>query len=801
MTHVIVPDLPTRVQYSIGATPAVGPFAFSFTFFEIADIHVYVGDVLQTAVTHYNLAGNPGSEGGFQGGSVTFVAPVANTTVTILRGLPIERVSDFPVAGSFNRQTLNNTLDRHVAMMQQIDERVDRAIVLPPTSSGPVLVANAFPQVNPTATGWELLTPAQLRTEIAAQPLDATLTGLAALIVGADQLPYGTGLDTFGLTTITPFGRSVLDDTSSADLVATMGLGTMAQQNANAVNITGGAIAGAAITGGSVNTPALTSSNAQITGGRITGMPQPTVASEVVTKGYADALAIGVSKRSTVRVTNNADIIIGFIQAGTIVQDVTLVIGDRVLLKNQTNATENGVYVVGPTGPPARAVDFDTYDEHPGSLITVQEGTDGHDTVWLCVSNIGGTLGVTPIVFEKVQVSPLLPLVIGEGGTGQTTALAAFDALKQSATTVYAGVAREATQVEIDAAAAVSAFVRPDRLLASPLARGSYRNILGRNGGFEVWQRGAGGSASFPFAASASGYVSDGWFYLNGNSALAVSQWATPLTNASRYGILLHRTAGQTGVNVCRLEFPLDTDEIVPARGSVVTLSLTMMAGPNFSPAGSFVEVQLWTGTSAPAKRSMGPAYSGEVQPINTAQAITTTATRYTFTSTVPVGTNVTCASLMINFTPTGTAGPADWFMIDDVQLEIGSVATPFERRPFEQELAACQRHFQKSFIYANVPQLGAGSGVHYWSTRKTGAVVNYGPSFRYPVEMRVPPTCTLYNPSVANNQVRNVSLSVDMTGSTVTSTFKDMRVDCTGTAGTTIGDLLGVNYIADAGI
>ena len=83
-----------------------------------------------------------------------------------------------------------------------------------------------------------------------AQPLDATLTALAGVTVGANELIYSTGADAFSTTALSTYMRALLDDTDSATARTTLGLGTMATQAASAVNITGGTIDNVTLDGG-----------------------------------------------------------------------------------------------------------------------------------------------------------------------------------------------------------------------------------------------------------------------------------------------------------------------------------------------------------------------------------------------------------------------------------------------------------------------------------------------------------------------------------------------------------------------
>jgi phage-related tail fiber protein len=82
------------------------------------------------------------------------------------------------------------------------------------------------------------------------QPLDATLTALAGITTGANQLIYATGADAFSTTALTAFGRSLLADADAAAARTSLGLGSLATQSANNVAISGGVISGITIDGG-----------------------------------------------------------------------------------------------------------------------------------------------------------------------------------------------------------------------------------------------------------------------------------------------------------------------------------------------------------------------------------------------------------------------------------------------------------------------------------------------------------------------------------------------------------------------
>ncbi len=333
-----------------------------------------------------------------------------------------------------------------------------------------------------------------------------------------------------------------------------------------------------------------------------------------------------------------------------------------------------------------------------------------------------------------------------------------------------------------------------------------YRNILRRNGGLEIWQRGAGGAASIAVAASVTTgqYTADGWYLTtNANQASVVSQQAG-LTNQSQWCAKVQRNSGQTGTNTMLFAFPLDSDELYPALGQLIRLSFTAKAGANYSPTAGALALAVTVGTGAPAKSA---SFAGQSFVINTGVTLTVTATRYTIAAAAIVPT--TTRQMELYFSPawTGTAGADDSFYIDDVQIEIladaGDVASPFERINFEETLLLCQRYYFKTFLYGTAPAQNAGvstGGIAWYSVATAGV----GSSFqaRFPVVMRATPSVTLYNPAATNGEVRNRSQASDCSSSAAAEvTTVSFRFTATTPASTVATSLLEVHFTADSGI
>ncbi len=160
---------------------------------------------------------------------------------------------------------------------------------------------------------------------------------------------------------------------------ASLGLGTISTQAANSV---------------------------AISGGTITGLGAPSSGSDAATKTYVDDLVTGLKTRIITRAATTGNITLSSdLQNGDTLDGVTLATGNKVLVKDQTDATENGIYNVVASGTATRDTDYDTVAELAGQLVIVQEGSTNADKIFLCTTDNSGSIGSVNIVFTIVQPS------------------------------------------------------------------------------------------------------------------------------------------------------------------------------------------------------------------------------------------------------------------------------------------------------------------------------------------------------------------------------------------------------------
>lgn len=135
---------------------------------------------------------------------------------------------------------------------------------------------------------------------------------------------------------------------------------------------------------------------------KITNLADPSASADAANKQYVDNVARGLAWKAPVRAASTANLTLA--APGTTLDGVALAAGDRVLLKNQTAAAQNGIYVWTASGAAlVRAADADTGGElAPGTAVSVTEGTAGGDKVFVVISDVAVTIGTTAQVWGQL---------------------------------------------------------------------------------------------------------------------------------------------------------------------------------------------------------------------------------------------------------------------------------------------------------------------------------------------------------------------------------------------------------------
>jgi hypothetical protein len=165
--------------------------------------------------------------------------------------------------------------------------------------------------------------------------------------------------------------------------------------------------------------------------------------------GWQNGTPGSAQTNPSVRVATSGNIdIANDLNPGDTLDGITLSNNDLVLVKDQTNAEENGIYVVGVT--PVRHASFSTYDSYVGAIVTVQEGTANEDTVWFCTSDVGGTIDVDPLVFVETEITPTNLSMSRDATQVVINSSTGSGAVLPAATDTDAGVMTAADKAKLD---------------------------------------------------------------------------------------------------------------------------------------------------------------------------------------------------------------------------------------------------------------------------------------------------------------------------------------------------------------
>jgi hypothetical protein len=261
-------------------------------------------------------------------------------------------------------------------------------------------------------TRWEVAGNAVTSGTLAARPAAATVdTGTIYYATDNYLFYYSNGsawqqTNQFGtITAQTSYGASSGNGSSTDYARADHTHGTPALGTATPANI-----ANATGSAGSATTPSkedhthafIPTADISFAGFKITSLATPTADTDAANKGYVDSVAQGLdTKASVVAATTTDGTLATAFDNGSVVDGVTLVTGDRILIKNQTDATANGIYVVAASGAPTRSADMNDGSEFPSAYVFVEQGTVNADTGWVCTNNAPVTLGVTNITWTQ----------------------------------------------------------------------------------------------------------------------------------------------------------------------------------------------------------------------------------------------------------------------------------------------------------------------------------------------------------------------------------------------------------------
>jgi hypothetical protein len=293
------------------------------------------------------------------------------------------------------------------------------------------------------------------------------------------------------------------------------------------------------------------------------------------------------------------------------------------------------------------------------------------------------------------------------------------------------------------------------------------------NSAMQVWQRGT------SVAGSTTAFSADRWQSYRGVAGSTFSRQTTSdTTNLPfiQYCTRVQRDNGNTSTTVMAFFQNFETINSIPYAGKSITFSFYARKGANYSPTSSALGVQLISGTGTDQNVITG--YTGSTNVVNQTATLTTTWQRFSYTGTVAATATELC--VYFSNTPVGTAGAADYYEVTGVQIDLNSVALPFQTasgNSIQGELAMCQRYYFRTTTGVANQLIGAGiaSGV-------TTASIYVVP----PVTMRIAPT-SVEAANLSTSDLTAFTNAVTAPTTLGVSTPNNVRIDLAGGSGMTI--------------
>lgn len=283
------------------------------------------------------------------------------------------------------------------------------------TAAGSVSVATTLNLAGESGTGSvDLLS--QTLTITGGEGIDVVAGNQTITVSGEDASDVNKGVASFDATDFTVTNGNVAVNTitlGSSSLnpgQTTTDIAGLTSVTVDNINVDGNTV--------STSTGDLTlnpTGNVDVNSNRIINLAEPVNDQDAATKYYVDAARSGLDIKNSVRAATTAAITLASdLENGDTIDGVTLATGDRVLVKNQVDASENGIYVVAASGAPSRSTDADQPAElNAGTFVFVEEGTVNDNTGFVVVSDNPLTIGTDDI--EWTLFSSSGTLIAGDG--------------------------------------------------------------------------------------------------------------------------------------------------------------------------------------------------------------------------------------------------------------------------------------------------------------------------------------------------------------------------------------------------
>lgn len=228
-----------------------------------------------------------------------------------------------------------------------------------------------------------------------------------------------------------------------------------------------------------------------------------------------------------------------------------------------------------------------------------------------------------------------------------------------------------------------------------------YRNAI-INGRFAIAQRGT----SFVAAANNDdSYNLDRWYVLSdGNDVVDITQSTSVVPTGGKYALALDVETVNKKFGIAQI---IEHENCIGLIGETVTLSFKAKVSATTKLDNAKAAIVSWSGTADTVTSDIVSAWNVEgTNPTLVANAtyentpanlgLTTSYATYSVTAAVDTASAANIIVFIWSDVTDTTLG--DFLYVTDVQLELGSVATPFERRPIGTELALCQRYYQRNY-------------------------------------------------------------------------------------------------------